>query len=100
MRLKSWALSFSLCLVQPAFAGDEPIRLGLIEGFSGPAANAGEAVARNITWAVERVNKRGGVKLADGRHPLQLVRLDSKGSSEEALSLLRSALDQHIGVVM
>ncbi|PXW95540.1 amino acid/amide ABC transporter substrate-binding protein (HAAT family) [Sphaerotilus hippei] len=78
----------------------EPIRLALIEGLSGPFANAGEAVARNLQWAVERVNARGGVKLPGGARPLALVRMDSKGSTEEALGLLRSAADQRISVVM
>jgi branched-chain amino acid transport system substrate-binding protein len=86
----------SLAGAQPA----EPIKFALIEGLSGPFANAGEAVARNLTWAVERVNARGGVKLPDGRRPLALVRFDSKGNSEEALALLRGAVDQHIGFVM
>ena len=86
----------SLAGAQPA----EPIKLALIEGLSGPFANADEAVARNLTWAVERVNARGGVKLPDGRRPLALVRFDSKGNSEEALALLRGAVDQHIGFVM
>jgi len=38
----------------------------MIEGLSGPNANAGEAVYRNLNWAVERVNARGGVKAAAG----------------------------------
>jgi len=84
-------------------AGAEPIRLALIEGLSGPFANAGEAVFRNLLWAVERVNAAGGVKLPaapGGARPLALVRLDSKGRTEDALSLLRSALDQRIGFVL
>jgi len=83
-----------------AAAPAEPVRIALIEGLSGSFANAGEAVHRNLLWAVERVNQRGGVSLPDGRHPLELVRFDSKGSNEEALSLLRAAIDQHIGFVM
>jgi branched-chain amino acid transport system substrate-binding protein len=78
----------------------EPIKVALIEGLSGPFANAGEAVARNIVWAMERVNARGGVKLPGGARPLELVRMDSKGSTEEALSLLKSATDQGVAVVM
>jgi hypothetical protein len=35
-----------------------PIRIALIEGLSGPFANTGEAVMRNLVWAVERVNAR------------------------------------------
>ena len=45
---------------------DGTIRLALIEGLSGPLGNAGEAVYRNLLWAVERVNARGGVKLVGG----------------------------------
>jgi len=71
----------------------EPIRLALIESMSGPFANTGEAVFRNILWGVERINARGGVRLPGGARPLQLDRYDSKGQNEEALSALRAALD-------
>ena len=74
----------------------KPIRIAMIEGLSGPFANTGEAVFRNLVWAVERVNTRGGVKLppaAGGSRPLALARYDSKGQNEEALSALRSAID-------
>jgi len=46
------------------------------------------------------VNAQGGVKLADGMHPLQLVVLDGKGSSEASLVQLRAAIDEKIGFVM
>ena len=70
-----------------------PIRLAMIEALSGPNANAGEAVFRNLIWAVERVNARSGVKLA-------LERYDSKGQNEEALSALRSAIDNGVRIVL
>ncbi|BEU22105.1 branched-chain amino acid ABC transporter substrate-binding protein [Paraburkholderia terrae] len=76
-----------------------PIRIAMIEGMSGPFANAGAAVERNLRFGVETVNARGGVKLADGAHPLELVVLDSKGSAEEALVQLRAAADRHIGFI-
>ena len=78
----------------------EPVKLALIEGLSGPFANAGEAVHRNLVWAVERVNQRGGVMLPGGARKLELQRFDGKGSTEESLGQLRSALDQRIGFVM
>jgi len=80
-----------------------PIKLALVEGLSGPNANAGEAVYRNLLWAVERVNARGGVKLSPsqgGSRLLALERFDSKGQSEEALSALRSAIDSGARVVL
>ncbi|WP_119155781.1 branched-chain amino acid ABC transporter substrate-binding protein [Caldimonas tepidiphila] len=91
----------ALCLIVGAAArAAEPVRLALIEGLSGSFGNAGEAVHRNLAWAVERVNARGGVKLPGGARPLELVRFDSKGATDEALALLRAATDQRIGFVL
>ena len=86
-------------LAQPRPTAREPIRLALIEGLSGPFANAGEAVFRNLLWATERVNRRGGVPLPGGARPLQLVRYDSKGNTEEALTMLRGALDERTAFI-
>jgi branched-chain amino acid transport system substrate-binding protein len=97
-------LVLALCLGLPPHAAAqvaaEPLRLALIEGLSGPFGNAGEAVSRNLQWAVERVNARGGVKLPEGARPLELLRFDSKGQAEEALSSLRSAIDRKAGFVL
>ncbi|MFP5475779.1 MAG: branched-chain amino acid ABC transporter substrate-binding protein [Gammaproteobacteria bacterium] len=80
--------------------GGAPIRLALVESLSGPFANTGEAVFRNLLWAVERVNARGGVPLPGGARPLQLDRYDSKGQTEEALSALRAAIDNGAQAVL
>jgi branched-chain amino acid transport system substrate-binding protein len=87
-------------LLSGAVRAAEPIRLGMIEGLSGSFANAGEAVARNLQFALERVNARGGVQLPGGARPLQLVRYDSKGQVDEALVMLRRAADEGIGFVL
>ena len=65
----------------------------MIEGLSGPFGNTGEAVFRNLLWATERVNARGKVQLA-------LKRYDSKGQAEEALSMLRAAIDDGAQIIM
>ena len=96
------ALSATTGQAQTAAPAGEPIRIGMIEGLSGPFANTGEAVYRNLVWATERVNARGGVKLPasqGGNRPLEIVRFDSKGQTEEALSALRSAIDKNITIV-
>lgn len=77
-----------------------PIKLALIETLSGPFANTGEAVYRNLLWAVERVNARGGIKLPGGARALALERYDSKGQNEEALSALRAAVDDGVQFVL
>ena len=75
------------------------VRIALIESLSGPFGNTGEAVFRNLVWATERVNARGGVKLPAGAQPLLIERYDSKGQNEEALAALRSAIDDGIRVI-
>ena len=91
-------LVLAWCL--PALA--VPIKIAMIEGLSGPFANTGEAVFRNLLWAVEGINARGGIKLPaaeGGNQPLLLQRYDSKGQNEEALSALRSAIDSGARIV-
>ncbi len=86
-----------------AVAQSKPVKLALIESLSGPFANTGEAVYRNIYWAMERVNARGGVQLpasSGGPRPLVLERYDSKGQNEEALSALRAAIDDGAQVIL
>jgi branched-chain amino acid transport system substrate-binding protein len=116
-RLKFGALALGLAALAgfaggPAHAQDRPagatakataavpIKLALIESLSGPFANTGEAVFRNLLWATERVNARGGVAQPAGARPLQIARYDSKGQNEEALSALRAAIDDGARVVM
>ncbi|CAM5787813.1 branched-chain amino acid ABC transporter substrate-binding protein [Ottowia pentelensis] len=83
-----------------AGTGGEPIRLALIESLSGAFANTGEAVARNLSWAIERVNARGGVQTATGARTLALERFDNKGQTEESLAMLRAAIDKGCRVVL
>ncbi|MBK9237599.1 MAG: branched-chain amino acid ABC transporter substrate-binding protein [Rhodoferax sp.] len=102
---RSWLLKLSAAvLLAPAWchaqAVSTPVKIAMIEALSGPNANAGEAVYRNLVWAVERVNARGGVKVGDGNRPLLLERFDSKGQNEEALTLLRAAIDGGAQFVM
>ena len=98
---RTWvSLAFALCWAPAHAQSPAPIRLALIEGLSGPFANTGESVVRNIAWAVERVNARGGVPTAQGIRPMLLTRHDSKGQSEEALSALKSAIDDGAQVVL
>jgi branched-chain amino acid transport system substrate-binding protein len=94
---RSLLKSVAASLFVPAFAFAQgtqpPVKIAMIESLSGAFANTGEAVLRNLVWAVERVNARGGVRLPGGARPLVLERYDSKGQNEEALSALRAAID-------
>jgi branched-chain amino acid transport system substrate-binding protein len=77
------------------------VRLGMIEGLSGALANGGEAVFRNLVWAIERINARGGIKATSGANRmLELRRYDNKGQVEEALSAFRAALDDGVQIIL
>jgi branched-chain amino acid transport system substrate-binding protein len=111
-RIKLWKIAFVTLALSavlnvssqaqpPASQSDISIKIAMIEGLSGPFANTGEAVFRNLTWAVERVNARGGVGLGHGKtRPMMLLRYDSKGQNDEALSALRSAIDDGAQFIM
>ncbi|MFC5519436.1 branched-chain amino acid ABC transporter substrate-binding protein [Polaromonas jejuensis] len=90
-----------LAQAQPATppASLPPLRIALIESLSGSFANTGEAVFRNLVWATERVNARGGVKLANGSRMLVVERYDNKGQNEESLAALRSAIDDGVSII-
>ena len=97
-------LVLTLCLtgscLGTALAQPAPVRLALIEGLSGPFANAGEAVWRNLAWAIERVNQRGGVLWDGEKRLLQLDRYDNKGQVEDSLVALRSAIDDGARIML
>ena len=93
------ALAAGLPVMAVAQSAAPAVRIAMIESLSGPFGNTGEAVFRNLVWATERVNARGGVKLPSGAQALRIERFDSKGQNEEALAALRSAIDDGIRVI-
>ncbi|QQE07621.1 branched-chain amino acid ABC transporter substrate-binding protein [Cupriavidus sp. ISTL7] len=100
MVVKGWLGACLLALAAGAASAQEPIRLGMIDGLSGPFANAGEAVVRNLRLAIDRVNARGGVRTAEGQRPLELVTFDSKGNVDESLIQFRALVDRRIPFVL
>lgn len=105
--LLAWVLlaGVSAAHAAAAPAAPEPVRLAMIEGLSGPFANAGESWLRNLRYAVDVVNARGGVKLVDAsgrtqRRPLAIETFDGKGLVEDSLIALRAAQDRRIDFVL
>ena len=80
-----------------AVAQPASVKIAMIEGLSGAFGNTGEAVFRNLLWATERVNARNS---ATGGVKLELKRYDSKGQADEAISMLRAAVDDGAQVIM
>ena len=94
-------LSCFLAFAHIAFAQNPPpIQLAMVEGMSGPFANTGDAVFRNLVWATERINSQGGIKTRLGVQKLVIKTYDSKGQSDEAISALRSAIDDGARIIL
>ena len=84
-----------LCL---SFYTQADIKIGFIDGLSGPMANAGEAALNQFRAANEFfVKSRGGV--LDGQS-FQFIPIDNKGNAQESLVALKSATDQGIRIIV
>lgn len=96
---------FSVLTLSQSYAANasvqaKPIRIAMIDGLSGAFSNAGEAVVRNLQMAIEQVNARGGVRLADGQHPLQLTSFDNKQGVEDSLTIFKHVTDQDMPFIV
>ena len=76
------------------------IKIAMIEGLSGALGNSGESVYNNLLWATERINAAGGVIINSLPHDLVIVRFDSQGNIQNALSMLKAATDQNIRIIV
>jgi len=88
------ALAVVASLVPVARSAD-PIRVAYIDPLSGTFAATGENGLNQFKFAVERVNRAGGVL---GRQ-LELVPFDSKASPQEALIQLKKVIGENIPFV-
>ena len=75
-----------------AYAAD-PVRIGLIEPFSGPIAAIGLEILDNFEFAIERINSKGGVL---GGRMLEVVALDNAMNAEKTTQQVKKAIDRGI----
>ena len=68
----------------------ETVKIAMIEGLSGPFANVGQNQLRSWQLIAEKL---GGAKNPAGVK-FEIVGMDSKSSPQEALNLLKAAIDQ------
>lgn len=71
-----------------AFAA-EPIRIGLVTALSGQSAQAGEAITRGITIAIDEINAKGGLL---GGRKVELVRRDDEGNPAKGVLAARELI--------
>ncbi|MEE8416176.1 MAG: ABC transporter substrate-binding protein [Desulfobacterales bacterium] len=93
-KLFTYLLSFVLVsLLSFSVQAAEPIKLGLIDPFSGPLAAIGLEVIDNYRLAADVVNKRGGVL---GGRMIEIVPLDNAMKAEKTTQQVKKAIDMGI----
>lgn len=80
--------SVVLLLTVRPLGAQGPIRLGVIQPLSGPAAYDGQSVVEGATLAAEAINASGGV----ASRPLQLVIEDGKADPAESVNAAQKLL--------
>jgi len=84
------AAALSLSTAIPAFAQEDPIKIGLVAALSGQSAKSGEAITRGITLALDKINAEGGVL---GRE-LELVSRDDESNPGKGLIAARELVQR------
>jgi len=96
MRFLYLVFSLILCCQVSCSETSKEIKIGFVEGLSGPFANIGEVALRHLELEVEAVNRRGS--LPDGMR-ITVLPFDNKTNPQEALLAFRSALDVGVDYV-
>src|SRR6185503_16348944 len=67
----------SLFGAAPAWA-QQTIKIGLVTALSGQSARAGEAITRGLQVAIDEINAKGGLRVGNQSHKLELLRRDDE----------------------
>ncbi len=93
--IKPLALGIASAMLFAGAASAQNVKIGFIEGLSGPFGGVGQNQLKHFQYAAERFSG----KQANSGVTVEIVPLDSKGSPQEALALLKKATDDGIRFV-
>jgi branched-chain amino acid transport system substrate-binding protein len=82
------AATLAAALSPLALAAD-PIKIGLVTALSGQSAQAGEALTRGMSIAIDEINAKGGLL---GGRKLELVRRDDEGNPAKGVVAARKLI--------
>jgi branched-chain amino acid transport system substrate-binding protein len=82
------AAVLGVALLPTAFAADS-IKIGLVTALSGQSAQAGEAITRGLTIAIDEINAKGGLL---GGRKVELVRRDDEGNPAKGVVAARELI--------
>lgn len=98
LAVAAWAATGTAVAQNKAAAAPmQVVRIAYLDPLSGPFAAVGQNILRHFQFAAELAN---GKQLAGSAVRFEIVPFDSKGSPQEALTLLRAIADQGIHYVV
>ena len=89
---KASAIAVAVSLMAVGAASAQTVRVAFIEGMSGPFGGVGQNQLNHFQYAAEQFSGKN----ANSGVTVQIVPMDSKGSPQEALALLKKATDDGI----
>ncbi len=93
--LKASAIAVAVSFLAAGVANAQNVKVAFIEGMSGPFGGVGQNQLKHFQYAAERFSG----KQANSGVTVEIVPMDSKGSPQEALALLKKATDEGIHFV-
>jgi branched-chain amino acid transport system substrate-binding protein len=81
--------AFASAALMPAAHAADPIKIGLVTALSGQSAQAGEAITRGLTIAIDEINAGGGLL---GGRKVELVRRDDEGNPAKGVVAARELI--------
>lgn len=75
--------------LSPLALATDPIKIGLVTALSGQSAQAGEALTRGMSIAIDEINAKGGLL---GGRKLELVRRDDEGNPAKGVVAARELI--------
>jgi branched-chain amino acid transport system substrate-binding protein len=84
--LRSLAMITALLTPAAALAQQPTIKIGTIFAMTGPVAAWGNSAAEGISFAVEEVNKAGGLDVKGTKYKLELISYDDQLKAAEAVA--------------
>ena len=79
-----------------SWAADEPLEIGCLGPFTGPASRTGANIRQGVEMALEDARNAGGIPVTIGgaKPEVSVVWVDSQSSPEKAVRALREAIDR------
>lgn len=92
VKFKPVSVAVAVAVLGAASAQAQNVKIAMIEGLSGPFGGVGQNQLKHFQYAAERFSGKG----ANSGVTVEIVPMDSKGSPQEALALLKKATDDGI----